>query len=673
MILVVFGQCIMFDFVNYDDRIFVTKNEHVLRGLTWENVLWAMQAGSRTEDVDIDYWRPLSMLSHMLDVQLFGLNADGHHAMSIGIHALAAIALLLVLRAMTGSLWRSAFVAAVFAVHPLHVESVAWVAERKDVLCGLFFVLALGAYVRFVRRPFHLGNYLLVLLLFALGLMSKPMLVTLPFVLLLMDWWPLNRVGIVPWRRIAAEKLPMLAMSVAVAVITAHGPGGSADSMMSAIPLPWRVANAMSSCLAYLVQTVWPTGLACFYPHPETSLPAGNIAAAALVLVIVTAATLLWWQRRYLAVGWFWFLFMLAPVCGILQSGLQARADRYTYMPMIGLTIIMAWATAEWTERRRRHRYITASVAVVIIIALSVTAYRQARHWRNSESLWIHTLAVTHDNANAHNYFGLALMEQNRPIEAIERYREALRIRPDYAEAHCNIGSALFPAGQKEEAMEHMRKAAELDPSVSAFHYNLGFALLQTGQPTAAAESLETTLKLDPSHASATNNLAFIRYQQGHRDEAIALYRRVVEITPLLAEPRRNLGYALLLAGQRGEAISQYEKAVELEPTNANGLSSVAWVLATCPDDAVRNGSRALELAKRANQLTDGKQPMILRTLAVALAENGQFEEALTTVDSALNQALALGNEPLINSMREVRPFFVQREAVRDQSLKPAP
>jgi tetratricopeptide (TPR) repeat protein len=668
LVLAVFGQCMRFEFVNYDDRVFVTNNQHVLHGLSWENIRWAMTAGFGNDDADIDYWRPLSMMSHMLDVQFFGLDAGWHHAMSIGLHALASVTLFLVLRSMTGSLWRSAFVAAVFAVHPLHVESVAWVAERKDVLSGLFFALTLGAYVHFVRKPFCIQNYLLVLLMFILGLMSKPMLVTLPFVLLLLDWWPLNRIGFVSLKCLVGEKLPFLILSAAVSVVTAHGPGGMAENMMSALPLGWRAGNAADSYTGYLAQTFWPVGLGCFYPHLGKALALGNIVLAALLIIVLTAATLLWGRRRYLAVGWFWFVGMLVPVSGLLQSGLQARADRYMYVPLIGFTVMVAWAAADLTGRRMPRRLAAGALAVAIILALSVTANRQAAHWRNSEALWTQTLAVTNANANAHNYFGLALKEQGRTEEAISQYQQSLEIRPDYAEAHANLGAALFPAGQKEEAIAHMRKALEADPQVAAFHYNLGTALLQTGQIEPAADALEKALELDPKHVDATNNLAFIRYQQGRRDEALVHYRHVVEINPRAAEARRNLGYALLGSGQVEEALRNYEKSVELEPDNPRGLSSFAWVLATCPDDAVRNGARAVELALRANQLSGGKQPIILRTLAATQAEAGQFEEALKTTDLALD--LALNDERLIRSIRETRSFYIQQRPLRDPSLK---
>jgi len=671
LVLAVFGQCITFDFVNYDDRVFVTNNQHVLLGLTWENIRWAMTAGFGNEDADIDYWRPLSMMSHMLDVQFFGLNAGWHHGMSIGLHALATVTLFLVLRSMTCSFWRSAFVAGVFAIHPLHVESVAWVAERKDVLSGLFFALTLGAYVRFVRKPFCRRNYLLVVLLFALGLMSKPMLVTLPFVLLLLDWWPMNRIGLVPWRRLVSEKLPLLMLSVSVALITAHGPGGMAEKMMSAMPLEWRIANAADSYIGYLAQAFWPVGLGCFYPHPGKALTIGNTVLAALLIIALTVGTIWWVKRRYLAVGWLWFFGMLVPVSGLLQSGLQARADRYTYVPLIGFTVMVAWAAADLVGRQMPRRLAAGALAIAIILALAVTASFQAAHWKNSEALWIQTLAVTHDNANAHNYFGLSLKEQGRTEEAISQYEQSLVIRPDYAEAHANLGAALFPTGQKEKAIAHMQKALEAEPNVAAFHYNLGTALLQTGQIQPAADALEKALELDPKHIDATNNLAFIRYQQGRRDEALAHYKRVVEINPLASEARRNLGYALLRGGRVEEALSNYEKSVELEPDNPRGLSAFAWILATCPDDAVRNGTRAVELALRANRLTGGRQPMILRTLAATQAEIGQFEEALKTTDLALD--LALDDERQIRSIRETRTFYQNQRALRDSSLKTAP
>ncbi len=670
LVLAVFGKCIAFDFVNYDDRVFVTKNAHVLRGLTWENVSWALTAGCDNSDVDIDYWRPLSMISHILDVQLFGLSAGGHHAVSVGLHALVAVALFLVLRGLTGAFWRCAWVACVFAVHPLHVESVAWISERKDVLSGLFFVLALGAYARFVRRPFHLGNYFLVVLMFALGLMSKPMLVTLPCVLLLLDWWPLNRVGTVPWARLGWEKIPLFGMSAVAAVVAARGPGGAAEDVMAALPLPWRAGNAVTAVQAYLAQTAWPTALACFYPHPGRSLPLGSIVLAASVVATITCGTLLLWRRRYLAVGWFWFIGMLVPVSGLLQSGFQARADRYTYLPMIGLTCMIAWAAADIMGRRRWARFLVSGLGVAVIPALSAIAYWQVDHWKDSEALWTHTLTVTKDNANAYNYIGLALKEQGRTAEAAERYQQALALRPDYAEAHCNLGAVLFPAGQREQALEHMRKAVEGDPRVAAFHYNLGNALLQLGRLAEAEGPLETTLELDSRFSDACNNLAFIRYQQGRREEAIAYYRRVVELNPLAAEPRRNLGYALLTCGQSEEALAQYEKSVQLEPGNAAGLALFAWVLATCPDDAVRNGARAVELALRADQLSGGTQPMLLRTLAAAYAEGGQFEEALRTVDRALEQAAAINDQSVAGAIQQIRPIVAGQLPVRDTSLK---
>ncbi len=673
LILIVFSQCGTFDFVNYDDRIFVTKNEHVLRGLSWENVRWSLVAGSGKMDADIDYWRPLSMMSHMLDVQLFGLNAGAHHWMSVGLHALASLALFLVLRSLTGAMWRSAFVAAVFAIHPLHVESVAWVAERKDVLSGLFFILAVGAYARYVRRPFHLGNYLLVTLMFVLGLMSKPMVVTLPCVFMLLDWWPLYRVGVVSWKRLVAEKIPWLAISAVASWQTARGPGGAADEMMATLPFLWRVGNAFDSWVAYFAQTFWPTGLACFYPHPGQSLALGSIAFGGFVTLAVTIIVVVLWRTRYLAVGWFWFLGVLLPMSGFLQSGLQARADRYTYITMIGLSLMVTWAVADLARSWRHHRLILCSTAGAVLCALMLSAHAQTTHWRDSSALWTHTLEVTQNNANAHNYFGLALAHRGMTSEAVEKYREAIRIRPDYAEAHVNLGIALFASGSADESIAHLRKAVEFGPSVAAFHFNLGNALLQTNKLDEAAECFGQTLKLDPLYYTANNNLGLIRYQQGRRDEAIRHYERVVELTPLAAAAHRNLATALLGAGRTAEAIAYHETAIQVGPEDAAGISVFAWLLATCPDDSVRDGKRALELAQRAMALAQPPTPTILHTLAAAYAEVGRFDEALKTVDQALDLAVTLKESQWVDFIRQTRPIIAHQLPIRDASLKTAP
>jgi tetratricopeptide (TPR) repeat protein len=673
VVWIVFGQCRSFDFVNYDDRIFVTKNEHVLQGLSWENAQWSLMAGSGKTDADIDYWRPLSMMSHMLDVELFGLNAGAHHVMSVGLHALAAVTLFLVLLSMTGLMWRSAFIAAVFAVHPLHVESVAWVAERKDVLSGLFFFLTIGAYTRYTRRPFHLGNYLLTTFIFVLGLMSKPMLVTVPCVLMLLDWWPLQRIGTIPLKWLCVEKIPWLIISVLVSLQTAQGPGGSAEEMMAELPFLWRTGNAFDSWGAYLTQTFWPTGLACFYPHPEMSLSLVNIACSVLVIAVVTLGVLMRWRDRYLAVGWFWFLGMLVPVSGLLQSGLQARADRYTYITMIGLSLMVTWVVVDLTKRWKYRRLILGSGAGLVLIFMMVTSHAQAAHWRDSVSLWTHTLSVTKDNANAYNYFGLALEQQKRSAEAIDNYREALRFKPDYAEAHCNLGIALFRDGNVDESLVHLHKAVEFAPSVAAFHFNLGNALLQTGKSDEAADCFEKTLLLDSLYYTANNNLGLIRYQQGMREEAIQHYMRVVELIPRSAAAHRNLATVLLSIGRISEAMDHHESAISYEPDDAVGISAFAWLLATCPNDSVRNGQRAVELAQRAARLAADKIPTVLHTLAVAYAEAGQFDDALTEIDRAFELAVTLKEERLVEFIRQTRPIIFHRQPVRDASLKTAP
>jgi protein O-mannosyl-transferase len=349
MVLVVFWQCRGFAFVNFDDNVLVYGNKHVLKGLTWQNVCWSMTAGIGEDATDADFWRPVSFMSHMLDVSLFGLNAGAHHMMSVALHLLATVALFLVLKAMTGRLWCSAFVAAFFAVHPLHVESVAWVAERKDVLSGLFFVLTLGAYLHYVRKPFQWGRYLLVLLLGALALMSKPMLVTLPCVLLLLDHWPLGRTKTVPAQRLLAEKIPLFLMVLMVSGLTLALPRLFHDEMWAALPWYYHSGNAVLSYGVYIRQTLWPTGLTCFYLFPGSRLNFGHVAISAVVLAAITS--LAWWRRRKpgALVGWLWYLGMLMPVIGMfVQAGGQAHADRYTYLAMIGLSLMVVWPAADW-------------------------------------------------------------------------------------------------------------------------------------------------------------------------------------------------------------------------------------------------------------------------------------------------------------------------------------
>lgn len=572
--LLVFGQTLRHGFVDYDDQQYVCRNQHIAQGVTVEGVLWAFTKSHGSN------WHPLTWLSHMLDCQLFGLAAWGHHFTSVVLHAAVAIILFLVLNRMTGRLWPSAFAVALFAVHPLRVESVAWVSERKDVLSGLFFVLTLAAYARYAKQQFSLVRYLPVLVLFALGLMAKPMLVTLPFLLLLLDYWPLGRwpstagirgAGPMPqgaraYARLVAEKMPLFALAAASCVVTLLA---QSQALQAAEHLParWRIANAAASYVAYLGQYFLPVNLAALYPHPVDRLSLARVAWAFLVLALITAAALSARKTRpFFLVGWLWYLGMLVPVIGLIQAGQQAMADRYTYLPQIGLCIALAWglasAAAAWPAL---HRYLIGG-AVLSLVSLMACACRQTSYWRDSESLWRHTLACTSDNYVAHNNLGLVLASSGRADEAILHYHAGLRINPDFAELHNNLGVLLAARGRGGEAITHYRYALRIMPDSADVLNNLGLALAGRGQADEAIAQYRKALAICPDHAESQNNLGNALLARGQLDTALNHYRLAVQSDPGLAAARNGLGVALLEKGEVAAAIVQFEKAVELRP-----------------------------------------------------------------------------------------------------------
>jgi Flp pilus assembly protein TadD len=619
----VFGQAPRFDFVNFDDDLYVYNNPIVARGLTRRGVVWAF---TRVHSVN---WHPLTWLSHMLDCQLYGLAPAGHHLTNVLIHAATVIALFLVLRQMTGALWRSGFVAAVFAIHPLRVESVAWVAERKDVLSGLFFMLTVGAYARFARSPWSLARYGLVLLLFAMGLMCKPMLVTLPLVLLLLDYWPLQRTESAG--RLLLEKLPLLALSAAGCLITllAQTTAIHAGGVFS---LGRRLGNALVACLIYLGQMVWPTRLAVLYPFPESGWPAWEIAGAGAVLVGVSA--LAWEQRRtrpWLFTGWVWYLVMLLPVAGIIQVGRQAHADRYTYLPQIGLYIAVTWLAAEWRLRRPMF----AALMGAILVLLMACAWKQAAYWKDSETLWRRDIACTTDNEMAHDNLGAALSKKGRVDEAVSEFQTALKIRPASADANYNLGVEMMEKGKLDEAILHFQKA----------------------------------IQTKPDYAEARNHLGVALRQAGRVDEAIVQYQELLKFMPGNESIQVNLANAFLQKGTVDEAILHFQAALQIEPSDVEVQNNLAWLLATSPEAALRDGGKAVPLAVEANNLTDGTNAVILGTLAAAFAESGRFPQAIEAAHRALDLAQAQSNARLAAQLEEElrlyqadRPFHTARK-----------
>jgi tetratricopeptide (TPR) repeat protein len=560
------GTC---GFVNYDDYIYVTENPNVLGGLTLAGVSWAFTSHHA------DNWHPLTWLSLQLDAQLYGPNAAGSHWTNVALHAAGALLLFLALWSMTGAVWRSALVAALFALHPLHVESVAWVSERKDVLCAFFWFLALLAYARYAARP-GWGRYLLVVLAFALGLLSKPMVVTLPCVLLLLDYWPLRR-GQAGWGRLLAEKVPLLALAAAACLVTlrvqepAMGP-------VARFPLYERLANALVSYAAYLVQAVFPAGLAAFYPYRHGGALLARAVPAALLLAGLTALVVRV-RRPWATVGWLWYLGTLAPVIGLVQVGFQARADRYTYLPLVGIFLAAVWGAAELCDRWGWPALARASLAGAVLALCGLGTWQEVGYWHDSLALWQHTLDVTSENAVAQKSMAVVLNEEGNKELALYHFQEAVLLDPDYGEARMKLGIALLDEGKAAEAEPHLAAAARLLPEATVARGRLGLALVLLGRYDEARQQLEEALRDTPKGGAEAHNALGIAYLRlGRTAEAVEQFHTALDIRPQFAENRANLGTALLRQGKSAEAAAQFEQAVAERPALAAAWNG--WGLA---------------------------------------------------------------------------------------------
>jgi Flp pilus assembly protein TadD len=544
----VFGQVAGFSFITSDDGPYVTQNPTVRAGLTGFGLRWAF--GFQESN-----WHPLTWLSLMLDAEIGGGAPGVFHVTNLILHTANTLLLFWMLLEMTGALWRSCFAALLFAVHPQHVESVAWVVERKDVLSTFFWLLALLAYARRARRPGSPSRSLLVLLAFACGLASKPMLVTLPLTLLLLDFWPLERKG---WVRLVLEKLPLFALSGIAALLTlAAQSRGGALSDLGAFPLAVRLGNAAISYVAYVVKTLWPSQLAYFYPHPGRSLSVGAALACGGLLLAASAAA--WGVRRrfpYVTFGWLWYVITLVPVAGVVQVGLQARADRYTYVPLIGLFVAAAWGAAELAGRSAGaaatlRLKLVVSACAASAIALAIAAHLQTRHWRDSVTLYEHALEVTSNNAVAHANLALALLERDDLVGAIAHGREALRISPGNPEAPNHVATALSRQGNYDEAVAIYRAALALRPRDATLHSNLGAVLGEQGRLEEAERNVREALRLAPSSADAHNNLGVLLAGQGRYDAAVDEFTAALQLSPFDDEVRANLERARALNARR--------------------------------------------------------------------------------------------------------------------------
>ncbi|HWB58345.1 MAG TPA: tetratricopeptide repeat protein [Chthoniobacteraceae bacterium] len=649
----VFGQTMNFDFVPYDDGAYVYDNPEVVHGLSFKSIGWAFSHS------DLYLWTPLSTISHMLDCQLYGLQyPGGHHLTNVALHIAAVIALFLVLWRATGQLWPCAFVAAVFAIHPLRAESVAWIAERKDVLCGVFFMLALGAHVFYTRKR-TVARYALIAVAMALGLMSKQMIVTLPCVLLLLDYWPLGRFAEAEkagrgemrvFVRLFVEKLPLFALSAASCVQSLIGRTPEAGKVATGLnQSSWlRVENALVSYIIYIGKMFYPVKLAAYYPYPA-SIPAWQVAGAAALLAAVSIAVFVWRKRQpALFTGWFWYLGMMVPVIGFVPLGKEGHADRYTYLPEIGLVIMATWGVASLAAAIPFRREILSIAAALVIAVLMRLAVEQTKTWQDGVALWENALACTPDNGITRNFLGFAYERAGRMDDAMAEYKKSIALMPSYAEPENNLGVILLDNNDVEGAIKHFERALQIDEGHVEARDNLAAAYIQEHRLDDAEKQLRMVIKFRPKLPEAYNLLGGVLVEKGgDMKEAIDLLQKALEINPDFAGAHVNLGNALLEDGQARGALYQYQKALKLTPDDVVVQLKLAKLLATCPDDKVRNGNAAVELASRTNELSGGHIPEVLDVLAAAYAEAHRFDEAIETARRAAEIATADGKTEL--------------------------
>ena len=634
IILTAYWQLPSHEFLSFDDYGYIIKNTHVHEGITWKNIVWTF---SKT---DFGYWHPLTWMSHMLAFQLFGMNPSMHHLMNLFLHISSTLLLFFILKRMTGALWQSAFVAVVFALHPLNVESVAWISERKNVLSTFFWMLTMLAYVRYTEQP-NFYRYLLILFVFVLGLMSKPMLVTLPFVLLILDYWPLNRFTLFQPNdnehefrqsidsgsrltqdlRLVLEKIPFLILSavcIYLSNLSIQHPGVAIST--ASVPLKLRIANALVSYVGYIKKMVWPFNLAVYYPFPKT-VPMWEVLVAVLFLTGVTFLAFRWITAKpYFAVGWLWYVGTLVPGIGLVQAGLwPAMADRFAYIPFIGLFICMTWGGAEIIGRLPYKKMAFIVIPAIIVPILMVMTGLQLRYWQNGVTLFTHNLRVTPNNSLAYYELGNAFEQQGNLYKAIFHYSEALKINPNYAEAHNNLGYILAHQKHYKEAIGHYKEALRIKPGYSEARNNLGTAFLFQGNEKKAVDQYYEALRNNPNYAGVYHNLGKVFENHANIEKAIIFYK----------------------------------KALELNPEMIQALYNLSWILVTHEDGKHRNGKEALKLAEKLCKITQYQQPLALDALAAAYAETGQFHKAIITEKKAIKLALPDGPEGFIAGLKK--------------------
>jgi protein O-mannosyl-transferase len=665
--LLVYGQALHFDFAGYDDDSYVTYNPYVRRGLTPDGLHWAFTTGHSAN------WHPLTWLSHMADGEIYGLNPGGHHATSVLLHVLNSLILLVLLTRMTQSTWRPLFVAGLFALHPLHVESVAWVSERKDVLSTFWGLLAILAYVGYAARK-GLFRYLLVFLLLALSLMSKPMLVTLPFLFLLFDYWPLKRITLpdsgqnflpssgASIGRLLVEKVPLLLLSGACSVVTflVQRSGGAVLGTIN-LPVHYRVANALISYVWYIWKMIWPRHLAVHYPHPLLTghmWSLWQVAGAAIFLSLVSVVAIRTIRRYpYVAVGWFWYLGLLVPVIGLVQVGTQGMADRYTYLPLVGLFCVLVWGSADLLDRSKKARTRTPAVAfviaTVILCACGVASRIQLHHWKDSLALSTHALEVRPNDPVMHLNLGVTLEQQSRFEEARAEYSRTISLDPSYTKAYVDLGNLLVRMGRTEEALLRYSEALQVAPDSPEAHFGAAIACQTLGRAEESITHYRETIRLKPDHQAAQVNLGVLLARGGKDEEATSHFATAIELSHGDAPGLSRVGQALLMVGRADAAVPPLEEALRLDPERIETIRSLAFAYTMDPDLAAKNPERGIELAERARTLSGNRDPDILRTLAAAYASKGRLAEAIATAKEGIRLADESGTTKLADQLRQ--------------------
>jgi len=684
-----------FDFVNYDDPDYLINNFHINHGFTSAGLAWSFNVGYAGN------WHPLTWISHALDCQLFGLSPGGHHATNILVHSLSAVLLFLVLHRATKTFWRAALAAALFAWHPLRVESVAWISERKDVLSGLFWMLTLWAYVHYVEEC-KMPNakwrrfYVLALVFFVMGLMSKPMLVTLPFVLLLLDWWPLQRLQFpslnlnpqnnhgstesrptesrptesppagsslgANWR-LLIEKIPFFLLTLGACVVTLMAQRGAIQPL-ARVPLSLRLMNAIEAYFNYVEKMIWPANLSAIYPLQAHTLGWDFVWPCLFLVVMSVAAWRLRKSRPYWMVGWLWYLGALVPVINLVQIGSQTMADRYTYIPCIGLLVILCWDVEDLSAAWPFRRLLVGILGAAAVAACLITTRAQLQYWKNGGALFAHAIDVTPGNFFAVVNEAAYLRDHNQYEKARLQCEEALRLFPDYAGAHFMLGTVLFSEGKLEAAAAELETSLHLDPSRHATHYVLGGVDLARNLPQQAEQHFRAALPFDPANPDVLTGLGNALAMQGRLDEAVAQFEEALRFAPQYLDTRYQLAIVLTRQRKTHEAIAQYQELLRLQPEYRNVLNNLAWILATDPHPGFRDGNEAVRLASRACALTHNQQPAPLQTLSAAYAEAGFYDEAIGAAQQARDLAQAQGkpdvaakNIELLEIYRSRQPF----------------